>query len=1152
MKKIIPFLVVLLILPGIIEKVFSQSDFPDRDQKEQEIQYDRYERMIKKGDQQFVYPFDETLIVNTPATSANTLDGIAMNKGEVHCDPVWKQAVMGTCIGLNSMHSADIDNDGKIEIICSGGQGFSGGSFWYILEYNEATTNYDFQWSSDFYTYGYPNYERIKTIALFDIDADGNYEILVGREDGLIEIYDAVSMNLVREVQYTSNPVNDIIHADGDNDGTKEIIFTSGDGYTYFIETQTFTEKHQIQYTSDYIRAGEVNGDGNIDLVYSNGKVITFNGSSVNELWNFNTSGSYQGYIELSDIDSDGMEEIIFARYWYNIYVYDADIQALKYQIDSDLDIDALLVTDVNNDGIDEILYGDGQWGNIYCHNAVTTELLWDIYNPDHGTTNINVADVDNDGQLEVLWGAGCSSTGSDHLFVHEIPSGNFEWQSKHLDPPFYAVEIADVDGDGVMEIITISHESNSGYDSGIMTIFSADDFSMEWQGDPNYFPMVWTGIYNVKVGDVDNDGETEIIVAAGRTYTGQLWIINGSTREIEATNIFYSQDFDEFRTLAVGDVNGNGNPECVVGEDNKIHIIKPSDFSVEWSSGILSPGYIKAIHIANVDTDPNNEIIVCNGSIIIIDGLTHSQTQTAASNFTDIAIYDINNDGFNDVVGCTSNGFVNVIDGQTQQFSILFETNGLQLDMIEVADITGNGEHEYIYSAQGIIYFRTQSGDVMQTQNLGTHAAKYDGFKLSDYDNDGKYEIFVGTNYQVVLLDETCYECLGFEIELTGTDVSCNPANNGSVEVFADGGLEPYAYLWNTGDTTAQVSNLGPGTFTVTVTDSRDCEVNSEITIYQSQLITSLETKKVGCTGHDDGEAFVQIFQGTPPFLFNWSTGENTNAVSGLPAGEYWVEVIDSVGCISNHQFTILQDTVMYSLFHSDIDCYGYQNGEAWVNIWDGVPPFEITWSNGMVGNNVHSLPPGAYSVTVKDALFCEHTAEFTIVEPAEFSATTTVTPDDPETSQGEGTATLEVIGGMPPYYFQWYDPYYQTNYQAVNLVSGEYFVEITDVNGCKIEKYVFVPLVNSVGETLLSANFEFFPNPTDDQITIKFNESLVNEYVDLFLINSMGHKVISMENILLFNEKMLLDVSSLPIGLYFILITHETESISGKVQIF
>lgn len=68
--------------------------------------------------------------------------------------------------------------------------------------------------------------------------------------------------------------------------------------------------------------------------------------------------------------------------------------------------------------------------------------------------------------------------------------------------------------------------------------------------------------------------------------------------------------------------------------------------------------------------------------------------------------------------------------------------------------------------------------------------------------------------------------------LDVSGTNVDCPGGNNGTATVTATGGTAPYTYLWSDGQTTATAINLSAGTYTITVTDAKDCTSQASYTV--------------------------------------------------------------------------------------------------------------------------------------------------------------------------------------------------------------------------------------------------------------------------------------------------------------------------------
>jgi hypothetical protein len=112
--------------------------------------------------------------------------------------------------------------------------------------------------------------------------------------------------------------------------------------------------------------------------------------------------------------------------------------------------------------------------------------------------------------------------------------------------------------------------------------------------------------------------------------------------------------------------------------------------------------------------------------------------------------------------------------------------------------------------------------------------------------------------------------------LSTTKTDVSCNGGTNGTATATPLGGAAPYSYSWNSApaQTTATASNLAPGTYTVTSTDSKGCTQTSVATIIDPPAIALTPASGSANCGSSNGNVVVTGSGGTGTLTYTWSNG--------------------------------------------------------------------------------------------------------------------------------------------------------------------------------------------------------------------------------------------------------------------------------------
>ncbi len=287
-----------------------------------------------------------------------------------------------------------------------------------------------------------------------------------------------------------------------------------------------------------------------------------------------------------------------------------------------------------------------------------------------------------------------------------------------------------------------------------------------------------------------------------------------------------------------------------------------------------------------------------------------------------------------------------------------------------------------------------------------------------------------------------------------TVQNVNCHSGSDGSIILQVTGGTFPFTYNWSNGSTTQNISNLPTGNYIITVTDTLGCTDTQSFTISEPlfALTTAISSaQNVNCFSGTDGDIDLTVSGGTAPYTVNWSTGATTEDLSGIPAGQYTATVLDANGCIDSITVTITQPAGNLSATPSvqDVDCYGNANGSINLTVAQGTQPYSYVWSNSETTQNISSLLPGNYTVTVTDANGCTLQQSATVSQPADSITGSAVVFENASCTAGNtGSIDVTINGGSPPYTFLWNTG--ATSEDLINLGKGTYTVTATDANGC------------------------------------------------------------------------------------------------------
>ncbi|HXB39824.1 MAG TPA: T9SS type A sorting domain-containing protein [Bacteroidia bacterium] len=210
-------------------------------------------------------------------------------------------------------------------------------------------------------------------------------------------------------------------------------------------------------------------------------------------------------------------------------------------------------------------------------------------------------------------------------------------------------------------------------------------------------------------------------------------------------------------------------------------------------------------------------------------------------------------------------------------------------------------------YTVTHVTCFGMHNGSIHVTVSGGTPGYNYQWTTQATTPNLSNLS---GGFYQLTITDtNNCTKTLAVSVNepqqliagiISSQNVKCHGACNGSLTGIASGGTTPYTYLWNnTGNsTTTNISNLCPGNYLFSVTDSKNCNTFSNAVITEPSAL-SISTSTAGSLcGVSTGEASAAVAGGVSPYTYQWSNTTTNDTAFNLSAGTYSVNAHDANNC--------------------------------------------------------------------------------------------------------------------------------------------------------------------------------------------------------------------------------------------------------------
>ena len=719
-----------------------------------------------------------------------------------------------------------------------------------------------------------------------------------------------------------------------------------------------------------------------------------------------------------------------------------------------------------------------------YHMNSPGTTYTWDFGDGSPPVTWSYMQPFINDTITHIYYDSHCEY-GLDYFTVtvsaeNECETANLEYPNVRV----YVAPEADFEVDSatcVNEPVHFINTSQHGYggDCDSTTFYTWDfgDGSPLSNAESPTHIYTTPGIYNVTL--------TACNIKCGCTDTTKQILITGVHADFDFTipcfgdtgyffDLSYAYDDSTYAPdTSIQIINWEwdfGDGTTVSGVQNPAHVYATPDtfyvtLTVTSEYGCDS-SITKMVYVIFIDIDQvNSTDITCNG-------YNDGTITVSASGGADTLFYTLMPNNITNKTGFFNNlgpgpYFVWVYDTMCSVRTDTIwinEPDAIEIDSLQVKHITCHDDKDgeirvFAHGGTGLIFhLYPDSLTSTPTTNI-----------------TGLFQNLVGGQYYVIVSDSNdCPPDTNGPVliinppemyvdSVLSTNNSCFGNDEGSITVFASGGILPYSFLLipdSIYNITGVFNNLTNGTYTVDIIDSHNCVISTlpvDITSPPEIVFDTLHTD-ITCFGDNDGTITIfDVVGGAAPGSYEFSIDDGLTyhpfgLFTNLGPGIYLLKVRDSLKCESfSVPVQIIEPPVLDIVNFNTVPptCYGCTDGQITANVNGGTPAYSHSWSNGMTGNPI-TVGAGTYTDTVTDINGCV-TFETVILGEPDSLIVQMSAYDVNCHGYSTGWAAATVTGGTPPYSYVWTKAPDTTiigvTDTIINLRAGLYVVTVLDV---------------------------------------------------------------------------------------------------------
>ncbi|MBL8898727.1 MAG: VCBS repeat-containing protein [Planctomycetes bacterium] len=643
------------------------------------------------------------------------------------------------------------------------------------------------------------------SLALGDVDGDSDLDLVVGNDGEQSRLYLNNGTGTFLDTGASRMPVRNyatsaVTLGDVDRDGDLDLVLGNrGQRNRLYLNNGTglFTDATTSRmpiglYDTTSLALGDVDGDSDLDLVVGN----TGSSGGQSFLYLNNGTGTFtDATASLMPVGLYGTTSLVLG------------------DVDRDGDLD-LVVGNSGASGGQSRLYLNSGAGTFT--DATASRMPVGSY----VTTSLALGDIDSDGDLDLVVGNGGFNGQQSRLYrnngngtfadetAFRMPVGNYVTTS---------LALGDVDGDGDLDLVVGNDSYPGGEKSRIYLNNSTGTFTDRTYGTASRLPVGNYDNTSLAHGDVDGDGDLDLVLGKFRGQSS-LYLNNGTGSFTDVTPSRMPVGNYSTRSLVLGDVDGDGDLDLVLGnyhgENNLLYVNNGSGTFTDATASRMPPGfyYTTSLALGDVDGDSDLDLVLGEGynayrrgPLLYLNNGTGTFADESASRLpvgiyltTSLALGDMDGDGDLDLV-VLANAIINqqirlYLNDGTGTFTDATASRmpvGIYVTQsLDLGDVDGDGDLDLVLGSEGQsrLFLNNGSGTFaeatasrMPANNLGHFIIP--SLALGDVDRDGDLDLVLGESINPYIRGPLLYLNNGTG---TFTDATASRLPVGSDDTFS------------------------------------------------------------------------------------------------------------------------------------------------------------------------------------------------------------------------------------------------------------------------------------------------------------------------------------------------------------------------------